>query len=176
YPINADGTLGVPFVIDTVRTHASAASLPGAPNRTIIGLAFDPSSTAANPVLWISDNYEFVGTFDVPDYSSHIAKLSGTDLSTYTDVVTNLPRSVKDHETNSIAFGPDGALYFTQGANNAMGDADATWGNRPEHLLNAAVLRLDLTKLPASLPLNVKGFDDGGTYNPYATGAPLTIY
>jgi hypothetical protein len=175
YPINADGTLATPTVIDTVRTHATAAALPGAPNRTIIGLAFDPASTAANPVLWISDNYEFVGTFDVPDYSSHLARLSGTDLSVYTDVVANLPRSVKDHETNSIAFGPDGALYFTQGANNAMGDADATWGNRPEHLLNAAVLRLDPTKLPATLPLDAKT-DDGGTYNPYAAGAPLTLY
>ena len=42
----------------------------------------------------------------------------------------NQPRSVKDHETNSLAFGPDGALYLTQGANNAMGAADSTWGNR----------------------------------------------
>jgi Big-like domain-containing protein len=175
YPINPDGTLGVPVVIDTVRSHATAAGLPGAPNRTIIGLAFDPASTASNPVLWVSDNYEFVGTFDVPDWSSHLAKLSGPNLGTYTDVLTNLPRSVKDHETNSITFGPDGALYFAQGANNAMGDADATWGNRPEHLLNAAILRLDPARLPATLPLDVKT-DDGGTYNPYAPGAPLTIY
>ena len=58
-------------------------------------------------------------------------------------MLTGLPRSVKDHETNSIAFGPDGKLYLSQGANNAMGMADSTWGMRDEHLLNAAVLRLD---------------------------------
>jgi hypothetical protein len=90
-------------------------------------------------------------------------------------VVTGLPRSVKDHETNSLAFGPDGALYLTQGANNAMGGADSTWGNRPEHLLTAAVLRLDPARLPATLPLNAKT-EDGGTYDPYAAGAPLTLY
>jgi glucose/arabinose dehydrogenase len=52
---------------------------------------------------------------DVPDYTSKVAKLTGPDLGTYTEILTNLPRSVKDHETNSLAFGPDGALYFTQG-------------------------------------------------------------
>ena len=175
YPVNTDGTLGTPTVIDTVRNHATSAGLPGAPNRTVIGLAFDPASTAAAPILWVSDNYEFVGTYDVPDWSSKIARLSGADLGAYTEVVTNLPRSVKDHETNSLAFGPDGALYFTQGANNAMGAPDSAWGNRAEHLLNAAVLRLDPAKLPATLPLDVKT-SDGGAYDPAAAGAALTLY
>src|SRR5205085_11868611 len=57
----------------------------------------------------------------------------------------------------------------------AMGSADQTWGNRSEHLLSAAVLRLDISKLGA-LPLNVKTAEGGGTYNPYAANAPLTIY
>ena len=85
---------------------------------------------------------------------------------------------MKDHETNSIAFGPDGALYFTQGANNAMGAPDGAWGNRAEQLLSAAVLRLDPAKLPATLPakgVNVRT-GDAGSYNPYAANAPLTIY
>jgi hypothetical protein len=56
-----------------------------------------------------------------------------------------------------------------------MGKGDNTWGNREEHLLSGAVLRLDLTKL-GSLPLDVKTSEGSGTYNPYATGAPLTIY
>ena len=52
--------------------------------------------------------------------------------------------------------------------------ADSTWGNRPERLLSAAVLRLD----PAAdrhVPLDVKTAE-GGSYDPYAAGAPLTIY
>ncbi|KUL29618.1 Ig-like domain-containing protein [Actinoplanes awajinensis] len=170
FPINADGTLGPATVIGTVRANATALGLPGAPARTVIGMAFDPASTASAPILWVTDNYEYVGPLDVPDWSGRIGKLTGPDLGTYTPVVTGLPRSVKDHETNSLAFGPDGALYLTQGANNAMGAADATWGNRPERLLSAAVLRLDRAKLPATLPLDVQ------TYDPYAAGAPLTLY
>jgi hypothetical protein len=89
-------------------------------------------------------------------------------------VVVNLPRSVKDHETNSLAFGPDGALYVSQGAQNAMGAPDSTWGNRPEQLLSAAVLRFDPAAFTGT-PINVKTAD-GGSYDPYAAGAPLTIH
>jgi hypothetical protein len=138
-------------------------------------MAFDPASTAAAPILWVTDNYEYVGPLNVPDWSGRIGRLSGANLGTYTPVVVNLPRSVKDHETNSLAFGPDGAIYLSQGANNAMGATDSTWGNRPERLLNAAILRLDPARLPATLPLDVKT-GDGGTYDPYAAGAPLTLY
>nr|MDT0657154.1 Ig-like domain-containing protein [Micromonospora sp. DSM 115978] len=175
FPINPDGTLGTATVITTVRDHATAAGLAGAPNRTVIGMAFDPASTAAAPILWITDNYRFVGALNVPDWSSRIAVLTGPDLGTYTDAVVNLPRSVKDHETNSLAFGPDGALYVTQGSNNAMGAPDATWGNRPERLLNAAVLRLDPDLLPAGGPLDVQT-EEGGDYDPWAPGAALTIH
>jgi glucose/arabinose dehydrogenase len=173
FPVLADGTLGAATVVNTVRTHATAAALPGAPNRTVIGLAFDPASTAAAPVLWITDN--FGGTSGAPDWSGKIARLSGPDLGTYTEVVTDLPRSIKDHETNSLAFGPDGALYATQGSMNAMGAPDSTWGNRPEHLLSAAVLRLDPARLPAALPLNART-EDGGSYDPRAASAPLTVH
>ncbi|MFT7838705.1 Ig-like domain-containing protein [Saccharothrix sp. BKS2] len=173
YPVNADGTLGTATVIDTVREHAVAAGLPGAPNRTVIGLAFDPASTPSAPVLWVTDN--FGGTSNAPDWSGKVARLSGPDLATYTEVVTDLPRSVKDHETNSLAFGPDGALYLTQGSMNAMGAADPTWGNRSEHLLSAAVLKLHPSRLPAALPVNVRT-EAGGSYDPYAADAPLTIH
>lgn len=173
YPVRADGTLGAATVIETVRDHAVAAGLPGAPNRTVIGLAFDPASTAAAPVLWVTDNHG--GTSAAPDWSGKIARLGGPDLGTYTEVVTDLPRSVRDHETNSLAFGPDGALYVTQGSMNAMGAPDPTWGNRPEHLLSAAVLKLHPSRLPAVLPVNVRT-EAGGSYDPYAASAPLTIH
>ncbi|MBO2447835.1 Ig-like domain-containing protein [Actinomadura barringtoniae] len=177
YTIASGGTLTGRQTITTVRDNATAQGLPGAPDRTIIGLAFDPASTASNLILWITSNTMYRGENppSQPDWTSKIAKLSGANLATYTEVITGLPRSVKDHETNSLAFGPDGALYLTQGANNAMGAADPTWGNRPEHLLNAAVLRLDPAKLPASLPLDVRT-ETPGTYNPFAANAPLTIY
>ncbi len=181
FAINGDGTLGTPQVITTVQTYSASAASgdtyhPGM--RTVIGLTFDPASTASNLILWITDNAPFLGSSDVPDSSGRLAKLTGPNLGTYTPVLDGLPRSVKDHETNSIAFGPDGALYFTQGANNAMGAPDGAWGNRAERLLSAAVLRLDTSKLPATMPakgVNVRT-GDAGSYDPFAAGAPLTIY
>ncbi|AGZ43442.1 Ig-like domain-containing protein [Actinoplanes friuliensis] len=169
FPINADGTLGTATIITAVRDNAAALGLPGAPARTVIGMAFDAAGA-----LWVTDNYEYTGPLNVPDWSGRIGRLTGTNLGTYTPVVVNLPRSVKDHETNSLAFGPDGALYVSQGANNAMGAADSTWGNRPEQLLSAAVLRLDPSAFSGT-PTDARTAD-GGTYNPYAAGAPLTIY
>ncbi|MEP6596458.1 MAG: PQQ-dependent sugar dehydrogenase, partial [Ginsengibacter sp.] len=110
-----------------------------------------------------------------PAWDGRLSRLSGSNLQTVQDVLINLPRSAKDHLTNSIAFGPDGALYFSQGSNSSMGNPDKTWSYRMEHLLSGTILRLDISKLGA-LPLDVKTFEGGGTYNPYAANAPLTIY
>ena len=143
--------------------------------RLLIGLAFDPDATADNLVAWVSHTYAGFeeATINQP-WSGKITRLSGPNLENVQDFVVGLPRSFKDHVTNSVAFGPDGALYFNQGANTAMGAADSTWRWQPERLLNAAMLRLDINKV-TSPPVNVKT-EDGGSYNPYAPNAPLTIY
>ncbi len=168
FTIQADGTLGTPQVITSLQ---KAENGP----RLLIGFAFDPSATANNLVVWVS--HTFAGFDNVNNrkpWSGKITRLSGPNLENVQDVVVGLPRSTKDHATNSVAFGPDGALYFNQGANTAMGAPDQTWQWQPERLLNAAILRLD-TSMIASLPLNAKT-EDGGTYNPFAANAPLTIY
>jgi len=164
-----NGTVGASQAIGSL-TQAN-----GGP-RTIIGMKFDPASTADNLILWVSNNYFWNGQTSAPDWSGKITRLSGPDLGVVQDYVVGLPRSIRDHQTNSVAFKPGepNVLYFTQGANNAMGAPDDAWGNRPERVLSAAVLRLDLSKL-TSLPLNVKT-EEGGLYNPYASGAPLTVY
>ena len=181
WTVAADGTLTAPQVINTVRTHATARGWEGAPNRTIIGMVFDPASTPTNPVLWITDNYAYLGP-DVPNATGAIAKLSGPDLEDYQEVVVNLPRSIKDHETNSLAW-KDGKLLIQQGSMNAMGATDGTW-KKPENLLSAAMLELDPGKL-GTLPLDAATPDlnrptrlggQPGSYDPYAPGAPLTLY
>lgn len=179
FAVNGDGTLGTPQIITSLQR------AEGGP-RTIIGLKFDPASTASNLILWISNNYFYDFTKNAPDWSGKITRLSGPDLETVQDVVVGLPRSVKDHMTNNVSFNPKepGVLYLLQGASNSYGAPDSTWGNRPEYLLTAALLRLDLNKLsPAAWPLNVQteASPDGSNalpsyYNPYAGGAPLTLY
>lgn len=170
YTIGADGTLSGQQLISTVRNLNNGAA------RTIIGLTFDPAATADNLILWVTDNYRYLGTDDVPDWSSKLEKLTGPDLDNGQAVLVNLPRSAHDHEANSIVFGPDGKLYFPMGSNTGMGFPDAAWANRPEVLLTGAVLRLDVDRLPASLPLDVKTVDAGGSYDPFAPNAPLTLY
>jgi hypothetical protein len=168
FTVNPDGTLGDPELIYTLQ------DLSGTRNKRLsIGLAFDPSSTPKNLIAYVTHStFTFL---DGPDWDGKLTRLSGPNLQYAQDILINLPRSSKDHLTNSIAFGPDGALYFTQGSNSALGAPDKTWANRKEHLLSAALLRLDLSKL-GSLPLDVKTKDGGGVYNPYAPNAPLTLY
>ncbi|WP_018614221.1 DUF7594 domain-containing protein [Segetibacter koreensis] len=166
--INPDGTLTAPELLFSLQDAYGSRM-----QRLAIGFAFDPSSTATNLVAWVTHNsYVFING---PDMDGKLSRLSGPNLETVEDILINLPRSKKDHLSNSIAFGPDLALYFTQGSTSAMGYRDKTWGYRDERLLSAAVLRLDVSKL-GHTPLDVRTAETGGTYNPYDPNAPLTIY
>lgn len=164
YEVRPDGTRLSHRRVDSVNSANGA-------ERTIVGLALDPASTADDVVVWVSHSAAMA--IPAPEWSGKISRLSGADLETVTDYVVGLPRSTKDHMTNGIAFGPDGALYVLQGSNTAMGAADATWGNRPERLLNAAALRVDVSAIDPPLDVRTEG---GGSYDPWADGAPLTVY
>jgi hypothetical protein len=171
FPMNADGTLGAPTLIDTVRSNNGG-------DRALIGLTFDPAATSSNLILWVT--HGAAALKEATDWSGKLTKLTGASLGTYQDVVVNFPRSFKDHMTNSIAFkaGEPSMVYIVQGSMNAMGAPDNAWGQRAEHLLSATVLRLDTTKL-GTLPLNVQTNDADPTasgYNPFAANAPLIIY
>jgi len=170
FPVLADGTLGQPETITTLVPDFSPAS--PATKRLLVGLRFDPASTAEDLVVWAS--HTTWGFNDMADWGGKITRLSGPDLQDAQDYVVGLPRSTRDHVTNGIDFGPDGKLYVLQGSNSAMGAPDGPWGNRPERVLSAAVLRLDPAKV-ANPPLNVRT-EDGGAYDPYAADAALTIF
>lgn len=174
YPVGSDGTLGKP------QTITSLQQAEGGPRLTV-GLAFDPASTADNLIVWVT--HTELGSFDGKvdngvdaPWAGKLTRLSGPNFENVQDVVVGLPRSSKDHVTNSVAFNPaePGVLYFVQGSNTAMGAPDPAWRYQPERVLTGAVLRLDTTRL-GSLPLNVQT-EDGGTYDPYAPAAPLTLY
>src|SRR6185369_14774086 len=67
-------------------------------------------------------------------------------------------------------------LYIPQGSNTAYGAPDSNWGNRPERLLSASILRLDVSALTPGRPIDARTPDGGGSYNPSLPGSPLTIY
>ena len=174
--INSDGSLTKG---ETIEALMLAENGP----RLITGIAFDPQSSADNLILWVSHG-QLARTREgrplhegASEWTGKISVLSGAALSEHRDVVIGLPRSFSDHLNNQLAFGPDDAIYFSQGSHTAMGAPDKKWGgDRVERLLSAAVLRLDPKKLKGDGPLDVKTKDGGGTYDPFAAGAPLTIY
>ncbi len=168
FVINRDGTLQRPDSLFSLQDAYGKRQ-----ERVAIGLCFDPSSTVDNLIAYVT--HQSAPLVDGPQWDGKLTRLSGSNLQNARDVLVHLPRSAKDHLTNGVAFGPDGALYFNQGGMTAMGAPDEVWDNRPECLLSAAVLRLDLYKLK-SFPLDVKTKDGVGTYDPYTYNAPLTIY
>ncbi|MDZ5662512.1 putative Ig domain-containing protein [Nocardioides sp. S-58] len=167
YPINADGTLGAEQPINAFQ------------GRAAVGFVFDRT----NPdVAWVTHATANIGN----ESQAFGSKLSRVDFSTsvanpvVSDVFVNLPRSQKDHLSNSISYGPGGRLYFLQGSNQAAGDPDGAWGDRGETLLTAAMLTFDPAdawqRVQASGPVDVQTVDKGGSYDPFAASAPLKIY
>ncbi|RDC63396.1 Ig-like domain-containing protein [Adhaeribacter pallidiroseus] len=177
---HSNGTLGNQAVISTALSEKYGG-------RSAIGLVFDPSSTASNLIAYVSHCSSKLE--DAPTFDGKISKLTGSNLTTERLLVTNLPRSAKDHLVNSLVFGPDGKLYISQGSNSSMGAYDGSW-QRTESLLSGAVLKLDLAKLGNTTldartttnqsvinaaPSSTAKMSDG-SYNPYSSASPLTIY
>ena len=174
YDVGPDGALSNETNIQSVRVKAGG-------NRAILGMAFHPDGTPDNLVAYVTHG-SYAGIFDgdAPEWSGVISRLSGPNLQTVDDTVTGLPRSVGDHLTNQPAFGPDGALYVSQAANTAMGAPDATWSAadgtpRPEQLLTAAILRVDVDAIGRG-SVDVRTADTATPYDPTAAGAPVTIH
>ena len=170
FTVNADGTL-------------SNMENLGYAGIAMIGLLFDESSTAGNLKLWVTNTSANVSN-ESGQWVSGISLLTGENLQNRKQVFTEMPRSQSDHLTNSMIYGPDGDIYVLQGSNQAAGDLDGSWGQRGEQMLTAALLHFDPDNARVQQatgdaegdnPLSVKTAQ-GGTYNPYATDAPLKIY
>ena len=169
--------------------------------RAIVGVAFNPDDPLGI-YLWTTNNDPLPvpgadGTIP-DDFTGKVSRLELNPSRTnfageVEDYVVGLPRSTRDHLTNSLVFGPDedpGSgvkrfLYLTQGSNTAMGAPDAAWGFRPERLLSAAVLKVDPDLTPPDGGFDVQTEDyfdeDGnlistGDYDPFAPDAPVTIF
>lgn len=87
--LNADHTA----VIDTVISNI-------APNRAILGIAFDPLDTDVNSRPYVSTNYFFHGEWKSSfgnAINGDIRRISGANLDTQTTIITGLPVSDHDH-------------------------------------------------------------------------------
>lgn len=190
WAVNPDGTLGAKETITSIRRlHAGDGTTNGrsGDKRTVIGLAFGPEpgeGPGGEQVLWVSDNITYLGVRNVPEWDVPARETSGIGYltvpadpaaSVYRRVVENLPRSRGDHQTNSPVF-HQGRLMVPVGANTSTGAPDSSWGRRSEKVLSAAVLALDVAALRPDQVVDAKTVEGGGTYDPYAPGAPLTIW
>ena len=170
FDVAADGTL-------SNRTKVGPAEIDG---RAIIGIVFDTSLPEGELGVWITHATANIGN-ESQEWGSKVSYLSGPNLETIRDIFINLPRSKKDHLSNSIGYGPNGDLYFLQGSNQAAGDPDGAWGDRGEKLLTAAMLHFSPTHplvqaaKAGGAPIDVRTDAIGG-YDPYATNAPLQLY
>ncbi len=110
WPIAPDGTLGLVEEWD------------GLAGRTLIGLAFQPDDPN---VFWVTTNAP-VYLQPAPDWSGTVTRVTMAArvlpgfIATFEDMVTGLPRSAKDHMTNSLAFGPDGSALRHRGEHHCI--------------------------------------------------------
>ena len=173
YDVDDDGTLGDSDEITSIVDAEGGM-------RVMTGLAFSPDSTADDLTVYVTHTDFNDVTTDRPDelgddFTGKVTRLTGDDLEDVQDVVTNLPRSIRDHLTNQPNFGPDGRLYVPQGANTAMGAPDAQWGFRPERFFTASILAINVDAIGDGT-VDARTNRDGGSYDPLADDAPVVAY
>ncbi len=169
YAINPDGTTGISQTITTIKTYSGPSG-----KRMLIGFVFEPSSTSANLVAWTSHSH--YGLSNGQDWTGKITRLSGPNLEIAQDYVVGLPRSYKDHLSNSLAFnkiGNTNNLYLTQGSNSSMGKPDSAWNFRSEHLFTGALLEIRTNLITATVDVRTEA---PVNYDPFALDAPVIIY
>ena len=147
FAINADGTLGPEQSITTIQTANGGF-------RLLIGMAFDPASTADNLVLWVAHS-QFAFN-NATEWTGKITRLSGANLEVAQDFLVGLPRSSKDHLTNSSPWARTARCTSTRAAT-------ARWARRTtpgrcarSGSSTAPSCASTPRMLPASLPLDVK--------------------
>ena len=153
YDVTAVETINTIFNTPNFNDDGAPASVSG---RMALGITFDPASSAAAPIMYVSHSDPRFGfAYDEPALaidtkSGTITRLVGPNFDSAanrTDVVTGLPRSRKNHGTNDITFGPDGWLYIGQGGNTSLGVEHPIWTDLPEQYLSAAVVRANVRTL-----------------------------
>ncbi len=147
------------FTLDQQHDVTSVQVYQPCGNRLLTGMAFDPDSTPAAPVLYLANNDTPI--YGAPDYSGRVTRF---EIATgkVEDVIAGLPRSAENHMTFDLEFGLDGRLYISQGGNTNNGAPfPGLFDNRPESRLSAAVLAADVKHASFSGLADVEVFAPG---------------
>jgi len=169
---------------DTPNTNTDGSSAPGVVGRHLIGIDFDPASTAQAPILWAVHSDPRLCFNKTPETcgvninSGVLTRLTGPNFDASGnrwDPVTGLPRSRENHAPNAVHFGPDGWLYMTIGSHTNYGAPSTQFSGLPEVYLTASVMRFNVAGAPGAFPIDARSIDTPGELRPgvlelYATG------
>ncbi|EDX86073.1 Carbohydrate binding module (family 6) [Synechococcus sp. PCC 7335] len=127
-------------------------TLTGLDNPNILGIAFNPFSTATNPEIYVAHSQLYAnGGSSFPEtelspYSGQVSILSGPNFSTLTPLITGLPVSNHDHGVNGLEFDDQGDLLIAIGGNTNAGVPNDNIGGIPESPFAAAIIKAEITK------------------------------
>ncbi|WP_164689332.1 malectin domain-containing carbohydrate-binding protein [Herpetosiphon llansteffanensis] len=167
-------------VIETIynypNTNEDGSPATGVNGRQLIGVLFDPASTPANMILYVSHSDPRYGynsdttSQKINTRSGTISKLVSTNnFATSTDIIKGLPRSRENHSTNSIVWGPDGWMYISSSSNTNNGAPSAHFSNLAEYYLSAAILRANVRSAGfPSAGIDVKNVNSASALTPFA--------
>ncbi|HYF61379.1 MAG TPA: PQQ-dependent sugar dehydrogenase, partial [Herpetosiphonaceae bacterium] len=174
-------------IYDTPNFNDNGTPATGVVGRQLVGLVFDPDSTAAAPIMYVSHSdirYAIASNDAQTDtHSGTITRLTGPNYdqaASRKDVVTGLPRSRENHSTTGIVWNTvnpnDKWLYIGQGSNTNNGAPSNHFSNLPEYYLSAAILRANV-KDPSFTTVDVENVTSAsgltplaGKFEMYATG------
>jgi glucose/arabinose dehydrogenase len=174
-------------IYNTPNFNDDGSPAPNVLGRQLIGLVFDPDSTAAAPIMYVShSDIRYAIANDAAGTDTHsgtITRLSGPNYdqaASRKDVITGLPRSRENHSTTSIVWNTvnptDKWLYIAQGSNTNNGAPSNHFSNLPEYYLSAAILRANV-KDPSFNTIDLEGVTNAsslaafaGKFEMYATG------
>jgi len=174
-------------IYNTPNTNDDNSPASGVVGRTVTGITFDPNSTAANPIMYVSNSdprmvfNNNAGANLVNTHSGTITRLNGPsfdDPANRLDVVTGLPKSRANHQVEDLRFGPDGWIYMAVGANGNLGAPSNFFDFLPEYCTSASIVRANVRVITATLneiagststgPCNLT--PNPGLFEVYATG------
>jgi hypothetical protein len=188
YTVTGTETIGA---IRQIPNHDDDGSLsPGTQGRLVTG-GLLVTGTAAAPVIYVASSDPRIkrldgGSTGLDTNSGVISRLTRSGGGwTRTDLVRGLPRSEEQHATNGLALRGQ-TLLVAQGGFTNNGAPSTLFAGAPEYALSAAMLSIDLARIPPggydiptlNRPAGAApwGGNDGATQARLVAGGPVQVH